>query len=120
MRGNETRFNIYREGITRNEETDSNEEESSTSNDSSSVEEESEEDSGDNGTDEKDDTEQQNVIEETTNIKVESETVELTEIRQELMISIADMSINTNTITLKTVHSNSFRKETIKTRIFIL
>ena len=30
------------------------------------------------------------------------------------------MSINTNTITLKTVHPNLFRKETTKTRIFIL
>ena len=30
------------------------------------------------------------------------------------------MSINANVITFKTVHSDSFRGETIKTRIFIL
>ena len=30
------------------------------------------------------------------------------------------MSIDTNVITFKTIHSNSFRKETTKTRIFIL
>ena len=36
------------------------------------------------------------------------------------MTSIVDMSINTNAIILKTIHPNSFKKETIKTRIFIL
>ena len=30
------------------------------------------------------------------------------------------MSIDTNVITLKTIHSNLFKKETTKTRIFIL
>ena len=36
------------------------------------------------------------------------------------MTNIIDMSIDTNTITLKTVYSNLFRKETTKTRIIIL
>ena len=36
------------------------------------------------------------------------------------MTSIINMSIDTNVITLKTVHSDSFRRETTKTRIFIL
>ena len=36
------------------------------------------------------------------------------------MTSIVDMSTNINVITLKIIHSNSFRKETIKIRIFIL
>ena len=36
------------------------------------------------------------------------------------MTSIADMFINTNAIIFKTIHPNLFRKETIKTRIFIL
>ena len=36
------------------------------------------------------------------------------------MTSIIDMFIDTNVITLKTVHPDSFRRETTKTRIFIL
>ena len=36
------------------------------------------------------------------------------------MTSIVDMFINTNVITLKTIYSDLFREETIKTRIFIL
>ena len=36
------------------------------------------------------------------------------------MTSIDDMAIDTNVITLKITHSNPFRKETTKTRIFIL
>ena len=36
------------------------------------------------------------------------------------MTNVTDMSINTNVITLKAIHPNPFRKETIKTRIFIL
>ena len=36
------------------------------------------------------------------------------------MTNIIDMSFSTNVITLKTTHSDSFRKETTKTRIFIL
>ena len=36
------------------------------------------------------------------------------------MTNIDDIFIDTNTIILKTTHSNSFRKETTKTRIFIL
>ena len=48
------------------------------------------------------------------------ESIRLTKNRKELMTSIVDMSISTNAITLKTTHPDSFRKETIKTRIFIL
>ena len=51
---------------------------------------------------------------------MELEPVRLTRNRKELITNIINMSIDTNTITLKTVHSNSFRKETTKTRIFIL
>ena len=40
--------------------------------------------------------------------------------RKELMTSIIGISINTNAITLKTVHPNPFKEETTKTRIFIL
>ena len=36
------------------------------------------------------------------------------------MTSIVSMSINTNVIIFKIVHLNSSKKETIKTRIFIL
>ena len=36
------------------------------------------------------------------------------------MTSIVDISISTNVITLKTIYPDSFRRETIKTRIFIL
>ena len=36
------------------------------------------------------------------------------------MISIIDMSVNVNVITFKTTYSNLFKRETIKTRIFIL
>ena len=36
------------------------------------------------------------------------------------MTNIVDMFINTNVITLKTIHLDSFRKRTTKTRIFIL
>ena len=36
------------------------------------------------------------------------------------MTSTTDMSVNANVITLKTTHSDSFKKETIKTRIFML
>ena len=36
------------------------------------------------------------------------------------MTNIVNMSINTNVIIFKTIHPNSFRRETIKTRIFIL
>ena len=57
-KGNETRFNTYRERIIGDEEIDSNEEESSTLNDSFSVEKESKRDSEDNETDEKDVTKQ--------------------------------------------------------------
>ena len=48
------------------------------------------------------------------------ELVRLVRNRKELMTSVVDMSINTNVITFKTTHSDSFRKETIKIRIFIL
>ena len=36
------------------------------------------------------------------------------------MTSIVDMSTDTNVITFKTIHPDSFKEETIKTRIFIL
>ena len=36
------------------------------------------------------------------------------------MTNTINMSFDTNVIILKTIHSNSFREETIKTRIFIL
>ena len=70
--------------------------------------------------DEKDVSKQQNVNEGPTNVEVESELIRFTRDREKPMTSIADMSINTNVITFKTVHSDSFRKETIKIRIFIL
>ena len=36
------------------------------------------------------------------------------------MTNIIDISISTNVIILKTIHLNSFKKETTKIRIFIL
>ena len=36
------------------------------------------------------------------------------------MTNIIDMSIDTNAIILKTIYPDSFKKETTKTRIFIL
>ena len=51
---------------------------------------------------------------------MKSELIRFTKDREKLIISITSMSINTNVITFKTIHSDSFRKETIKTRIFIL
>ena len=51
---------------------------------------------------------------------MESETVGFTRNKREPITSIVDMSTHTNVITLKTIHSDSFKKETIKTRIFIL
>ena len=51
---------------------------------------------------------------------MESESIRSIENKEKLMTNIIDMSIDTNVITLKIVHSNLFRKETIKTRIFIL
>ena len=51
---------------------------------------------------------------------MELEPVGFVRYREELMISTLDMSFGTNTITFKTTHSDSFRKETTKVRIFIL
>ena len=51
---------------------------------------------------------------------MESELIRLTRNREKLMTNTIDMSFNINVITLKTIHSNSFRTETVKTRIFIL
>ena len=48
------------------------------------------------------------------------EPIRLTRDREELMTNITNMFVNANAITLKTIHPNSFRKETIKVRIFIL
>ena len=120
MEGNGQRFNTYREGITGNEEGDSDEEESSILNESSLLEEESGEDSEDNGTDEKDVSKEQNVNEELTSVEVKSEPTRSTRNKKEFMISIIDMSVDVNAITLKITYPNSFRKETTKTRIFIL
>ena len=36
------------------------------------------------------------------------------------MTNTIDMSVSTNVITFKTIHSDSFRRGTTKTRIFIL
>ena len=36
------------------------------------------------------------------------------------MTNVIDMSIDTNVITFKIIHSNLFKEETTKTRIFIL
>ena len=51
---------------------------------------------------------------------MKSEIIEFTRDRREFMTSIVNMSTNTNVITLKITYSNSFKEETIKTRIFIL
>ena len=51
---------------------------------------------------------------------MELESTRSTRNKKEFIISIVNMFISTNAITLKTTHSDSFRKETIKTRIFIL
>ena len=106
--------------VTEDEEDDSNEEESSISNESSLSEEESEEDLEDNETDEKDVSEQQDVNEEFTDVEVKLEPIESTRNKKKLMTNIIDMSVNTNVITLKTTHSDLFKRKTIKTRIFIL
>ena len=119
-RDSKTRFNTYREGITGDREIRSNEEESSTSDDSFFIEKESKEDLRDNETDENDIFKQQDVIEGLTDTEVESELTEPVKNRRRFITSIIDMFISTNVITLKIIHSNSFRKETIKTRIFIL
>ena len=117
---NKQRFNTYRKEITRNEEDDFNEEESSISNESSLSKEESRENLRDNETDEKDVSKQQNVNEESTNIKIKLEFIELTRNRKKFMINIIDIFIITNVITLKIVYSNSFKRKMTKTRIFIL
>ena len=120
MRDSEQGFNTYREGITEDKEDDSNEEESSILNESSLIKEGLREDSEDNGTDKKDVSKKQDVNEEFTTIKVESKLTRFTRNRKKLMTSIINMSFSTNAITLKVVHSNPFRGETTKTRIFIL
>ena len=51
---------------------------------------------------------------------MELELIGLIENKKKLITNITDMSVDTNVITLKTVHPDSFRKETTKTRIFIL
>ena len=51
---------------------------------------------------------------------MESESIRFTENKEKLMTNVIDMSVNTNVITLKVIHSDPFRKETTKTRIFIL
>ena len=119
MRGNKQRFNTYRERTIESNEEDFNEEESNISSESL-LTEESEKDSGDNETDEKDVTEQQNVNEGLIDIGVELESIRPTENREESMTNTVDMSTSTNAITLKTIHPDPFRRETIKTRIFIL
>ena len=51
---------------------------------------------------------------------MKSESIRSTENKEKFIINIVDISINTNAIILKAIHSNSFKRETIKTRIFIL
>ena len=51
---------------------------------------------------------------------MELELTRFTRNRKKLMTNIIDMSFNTNAIILKTTHSDLFRKETTKIRIFIL
>ena len=51
---------------------------------------------------------------------MKSESIRPTRNRKESIISITDMSVSTNAITLKTTHPDLFRKGTIKIRIFIL
>ena len=51
---------------------------------------------------------------------MESEPIRFIRDKEEFMTNITDMSVSTNVITLKTTHPNSFRRGTIKTRIFIL
>ena len=75
MRGNEQRFNTYREGIIGDEENDFSKEESSILNESSLLKEESRKNLGDNETDEKDVFKEQNVNEKLTSIKVELESI---------------------------------------------
>ena len=95
-------------------------EESSILNESSLFKEELRENLRDNETDRKDVSEKQDINEGLTSIEVESELIRFTRNKEKLMINIIDMSSNTNAITLKTTHLDSFREETIKTRIFIL
>ena len=51
---------------------------------------------------------------------MESESTRLTENKKESITNIVDMFINTNVIILKTVNPDLFKRETVKTRIFIL
>ena len=51
---------------------------------------------------------------------MELELIRLIRNKKESITNTVNMSIDTNVITFKTIHSNSFRKETIKIRIFIL
>ena len=120
MKDNEQRFNTYRERTSEDEEDDSNKEESSISNESFLSEKESREDSGDNETDREDVSKEQDVNKEPTSIGVELELIRSTRNRGELMTNTIGMSSDTNVITLKTTHSDSFRGGTTKTRIFIL
>ena len=116
----ESRFNTYRERITKDEENDSNEEESSTLNESFSFKKKSGKDSRDNEIDKKDNSEQQNINKEFTGVRVKTKLVRFTRDRKEFITSITDISVSTYVITFKSIHSDSFRGETIKIRIFIL
>ena len=51
---------------------------------------------------------------------MKSELTRLTRNKEEFMTSIIDMFFDTNAITLKAIHPDSFRERTIKIRIFIL
>ena len=51
---------------------------------------------------------------------MESEPTRSIENRKKFITNIIDIFIDTNVITLKTIHSNPFRRETTKTKIFIL
>ena len=51
---------------------------------------------------------------------MELESIGPTRHKKKFMTSTLDMSFSTNAITLKTTHSDPFKEETTKTRIFIL
>ena len=53
-------------------------------------------------------------------VGIESELIRSIRNTEKSITSIVDMFINTNVITLKIIHLDSFKRETIKIRIFIL
>ena len=120
MKSNEQRFNTYQERITENEEDNSSKEEFSILNESFSSKEESEKDSENNEINEKDVSKQWNVNERLTSIKIKLKSIRLIRNREKFITNIIDIFIDINIITFKIIYLNSFRKETTKTKIFIL